>query len=206
MLKIAVFASGGGTNFQNLIDRKNAGELHVEFALFVGNNSKARAFDRARADAIPALHLAPSHYTDPDAYAAKLMHELTSRRVELIVLAGYMKQLPPVVIQTFRNRITNVHPALLPAFGGKGMYGIHVHEAVVAYGAKVTGVTVHFVDEEYDHGAIIAQATAPVLDTDTAESLQQRVLEIEYDTYWRAIEAIAQNRIRIEGRKVVGTI
>jgi phosphoribosylglycinamide formyltransferase 1 len=206
MLRIAVFASGGGTNFQNLIDRKKVGDLHVEFALFVGNNSTAKSFERARTAGIHAVHLAPSHFTDPKAYEAKLMHELESRGVELIVLAGYMKQLPGVVFKTFRNKIVNVHPALLPAFGGKGMYGIHVHEAVIAYGAKVTGVTIHFVDEEYDHGAVIAQRTAPVLDTDTPETLQQRVLTLEYDTYWRAIEALAQGTIRIEGRKVVGQI
>jgi formyltetrahydrofolate-dependent phosphoribosylglycinamide formyltransferase len=206
MLKIAVFASGGGTNFESLMDRKNAGDLHVEFALFIGNNSKARAFERARAHGIPAVHLAPSQFVDPKEYANRLMHELESHGIELIVLAGYMKQLPGPVIQKFQNRIVNIHPALLPAFGGKGMYGIHVHEAVIASGVKVTGVTVHLADEEYDNGPIITQAVAPVLDDDTAESLQQRVLRLEYDTYWRAIEALAQGTIRIEGRKVVGQI
>ena len=204
-IKAAVFASGNGSNFQALLDRKEAGVLHVDFVLFIGNNSKASAFDRARNYHIPALHLAPSHFTSEESYAEKLLALLREHSVELVILAGYMKKLPGAVVAAYHHRIVNIHPGLLPAFGGKGLYGSRVHEAVIAYGAKVTGVTVHFVDEEYDQGPIILQATAPVLDTDDAHRLAERVLTLEHASYWQAIEAIAQGKVRVEGRRVMIT-
>jgi phosphoribosylglycinamide formyltransferase-1 len=205
-LRCAVFASGGGSNFGALLDRKQAGDLHVDFVLFIGNNSSAPAFERARKHAIPALHLAMSHFASEEAYAEQLKTVLREHRVEFIILAGYMKKLPLQIIQEYHHRIVNIHPGLLPAFGGKGMFGRHVHEAVIASGAKVTGVTVHFVDEEYDHGPIILQRTVEVLDIDDPHSLAERVLKVEHANYWRAIEAIAQGRITIEGRSVVGKV
>jgi phosphoribosylglycinamide formyltransferase 1 len=205
-LRCAVFASGGGSNFGALLDRKQTGDLHVDFVLFIGNNSAAPAFERARKHGVPALHLAPSRFTTEEAYAEKLESVLREHRVELIVLAGYMKKLPLRVIQDYRHRIVNIHPGLLPAFGGKGLFGIHVHEAVIAYGAKVTGVTVHFVDEEYDHGPIILQRTVDVLDTDDPHTLAERVLKVEHACFWQAVEAIAQGRITVEGRRVVGKV
>ena len=205
-LRCAVFASGGGSNFQALLDRAAAGDLHVEFALFVGNNSKAGAFERARKNGIPAFHLAPSHFPAEEEYCARLRALLHEYRIELIILAGYMKKLPVPLVKEFRHRIVNIHPGLLPAFGGAGMYGSHVHEAVIACGAKVSGVTVHFVDEEYDHGPIILQAAVGVLDNDDPHSLAQRVLAVEHANYWRAVEAIAQGRIRVEGGRVLGTV
>ena len=205
-MRCVVFASGGGSNFGALLDRKQAGDLHVDFVLFIGNNSAAPAFERARKHAVPALHLAPSRFATEGAYAEKLETVLREHRVELIVLAGYMKKLPVRVIQNYRHRIVNIHPGLLPAFGGKGLFGIHVHEAVIAYGAKVTGVTVHFVDEEYDHGPIILQRAVGVLDTDDPHTLAERVLKVEHASYWQAIEAIAQGRISVDGRKVVGKV
>lgn len=205
-LRCAVFASGGGSNFQALLDRQAAGDLHVAFALFIGNNSTAAAFDRARSRGIPARHLAPSHFGDEGAYETKLFEVLKEYRIDLIILAGYMKKLPHAVVREFHNRIVNIHPGLLPAFGGKGMYGHHVHESVLAYGAKVSGVSVHFVDEEYDHGPIILQETVPVRDDDTPETLAARVLKVEHSSYWRAIEAIAQGKVRVEGRRVLGEV
>ena len=205
-LRCAVFASGGGSNFGALLDRKQAGDLHVDFVLFIGNNSAAPAFERARKHAVPALHLAPSHFASEEAYTEKLKTVLREHRVEFIALAGYMKKLPVRVIQDYRHRIVNIHPGLLPAFGGKGLFGIHVHEAVIAYGAKVTGVTVHFVDEEYDHGPIILQRTVDVLDTDDPHTLAERVLKVEHASYWQAVEAIAQGRISVEGRRVIGKV
>jgi phosphoribosylglycinamide formyltransferase-1 len=205
-VRCGVFASGGGSNFQALIDRHAAGDLHADFALLVGNNSGAAAFARARGSNIQAFHLAPSRFPDEGAYAARLLSLLNEHSVELVVLAGYMKKLPAAVVRAFHHRIVNIHPGLLPAFGGKGMYGHHVHEAVLAYGAKVSGVTVHFVDEEYDHGPVILQETVPVLDDDTPESLATRVLTVEHANYWRAIEAIGQGTLRIEGRRVLGEI
>jgi phosphoribosylglycinamide formyltransferase-1 len=205
-LRCAVFASGGGSNFQALLDRREAGDLHVDFVLFIGNNSTASAFERARKHGVQAVHLAPSQYTSEETYAEKLTALLSEHRVELIVLAGYMKKLPSPLVKGYRHRIVNIHPALLPAFGGNGMYGHHVHEAVIAYGAKVTGVTVHFVDEEYDHGPIILQRTVEVLDSDDAATLAGRVLKVEHASYWQAIEAIAQGKIKVEGRRVIGKV
>ncbi len=202
----AVFASGGGSNFQALIDKKDEGKLHVNFAVLIGNNSKAKAFERARNHSIPTLHIAPGHFEDENEYTEKLLSELESRNIDLIVLAGYMKMIPRAMIQKYHNRIINIHPALLPSFGGVGMYGKRVHQAVLDYGAKVSGITVHFVDEEYDRGPIILQETAEVLDDDTAETLAERVLKIEHANYWRAVEAFAQGTIRVEGRKVIGKI
>ncbi|MDR0306648.1 MAG: phosphoribosylglycinamide formyltransferase [Chitinispirillales bacterium] len=204
-LRCAVFASGGGSNFQALLDRRTKGDLHVDFVLMIGNNSKAAAFDRARSNNIPALHLAPSHFDDEESYAQALTDALVEAKVELIVLAGYMKKFPSRIVKEYHNRIVNIHPALLPAFGGKGMYGINVHKAVLEYGAKVSGITVHFVDEEYDHGPVIMQAAVPVLDDDNVETLAARVLEAEHQNYWVAVEAIAQGQIRVIGREVVHT-
>jgi phosphoribosylglycinamide formyltransferase-1 len=205
-LRCAVFASGSGSNFQELLDRRQKNDLHVDFVLFIGNNSGAKAFERAKKNAIPSLHLAPSQFPSEETYAAKLLSVLQEKNVELLVLAGYMKKLPSLIIKTFHHRIVNIHPGLLPAFGGKGMYGAHVHEAVIAYGAKISGVTVHFVDEEYDHGPIILQSTIDVLDSDDPRSLAERVLKLEHASYWRAIEAIAQKKITISGRRVRGTL
>jgi phosphoribosylglycinamide formyltransferase-1 len=203
-LRCAVLASGQGSNFGALLDRKASGDLHVEFVLFIGNNSGAGAFERARRHSIPAIHFASSQFESEEAYAARFLDVLSEYRVELIVLAGYMKKLPAPVVRAYRRRIVNIHPALLPAFGGKGMYGSHVHEAVIDYGAKISGVTVHFVDEEYDHGPIILQRAVSVLDTDNPHSLAQRVLKVEHATYWQAIEAIATGKISIVGRRVMG--
>jgi len=203
-MRCAVFASGNGSNFQALLDRKSSGGLaHVDFVLMVGNNSKAGAFDRAKSHGIETLHIAPSHFQTEEAYAERLLSALKNAGVELIALAGYMKKLPSSIVGEYRNRILNIHPGLLPAFGGKGMYGANVHKAVIDYGAKVSGVTVHFVDDEYDHGPVILQKAVPVLDTDDDQTLAARVLEAEHENYWRAVEALAAGKIRIEGRRVI---
>jgi phosphoribosylglycinamide formyltransferase-1 len=205
-VRCAVFASGGGSNFGALLDRKRSGDLHVDFVLFIGNNSTAPAFERARIHAVPAVHLAPSHFASEEAYAAKLLEVLREHRVELIVLAGYLKKIPLQIVKDYRHRIVNIHPGLLPAFGGQGLYGGRVHEAVIAYGAKITGVTVHFVDEKYDHGPIILQRAVEVLDTDDSHALAARVLTVEHACYWQAVEAIAQGRIKVLGRRVVENV
>jgi len=203
-MRCAVFASGNGSNFQALLDKKaSGGILHADFVLAVGNNSKAGAFDKARAQGIPVLHIAPSHFQTEEAYADRLSAALSDAGIELIALAGYMKKLPPAVVARYRNRILNIHPALLPAFGGQGMYGSNVHKAVIEYGAKISGVTVHFVDDEYDRGPVILQKAVPVLDGDDAETLAARVLEAEHECYWRAVEAVAAGKIKVVGRRVV---
>lgn len=205
-MKCAVFASGGGSNFQSLIDRKEAGDLHVEIVLLVGNNSSAKAFERARTHNIPALHISPSHFKTEEEYARRLLDSLESCGVELIVLAGYMKLIPPAVIKRFPERIVNIHPGLLPAFGGKGLFGKRVHQAVIEYGAKITGVTIHFVDEEYDHGPIILQAPVAVDDGDDADSLAEKVLKVEHESYWRVVEAIVKGSLSVKERRVFGEV
>ncbi|HEX2959383.1 MAG TPA: phosphoribosylglycinamide formyltransferase [Chitinispirillaceae bacterium] len=206
MVRCAVFASGGGSNFQALIDHKNCGDLHVEFALLISNNSKSFACERARQNDIPAIHLSEKQFESPDAYSEQLMGLLDEYKVDLIVLAGYMKKLPDVLVQKYRMKILNIHPGLLPAFGGKGMYGKHVHQAVLDYGAKISGVTVHFVNEEYDQGPVILQQAIPVFDTDDVDSLAARVLTLEHAHFWRALEAVACGKVRVQGRRVTGEI
>ncbi|MBD3315811.1 MAG: phosphoribosylglycinamide formyltransferase [Chitinivibrionales bacterium] len=203
-MKCAVFASGGGTNFQSLLDKKISGDLHVSFVLVVSNNSRAGALERARKHGIPTLHISPSHFELEADYTKRLATALREHEVDLIILAGYMKMIPAAIVREYRNRIINIHPALLPAFGGKGLYGSRVHCAVLEYGAKVTGVTVHFVDEHYDHGPVILQRTTEVRDGDNPETLAARVLALEHDSYWRAIEAVANGAVTVEGRRVYG--
>jgi phosphoribosylglycinamide formyltransferase 1 len=202
-MNCTVLASGNGSNFKALLQRKAGGDLKCDFVLLIGNNSTAGAFEHARQARIPTCHLAPSQFKDEKEYAARLLDVLDKAGTDLVVLAGYMKKLPSAIIKKYAGRIVNVHPALLPCFGGKGLYGRHVHQAVLDYGAKISGVTIHYVDEEYDQGPIIMQRAVPVQDSDTAETLASRVLEAEHDTYWRALAAIAQGKVVVSGRKVI---
>jgi phosphoribosylglycinamide formyltransferase-1 len=172
-MRIAVAISGGGSNLQALLDALGPG-AGAEVALVISSSAKAGGLERARARNVPT-HLLADH-----ASAAEWLEQLKARRIDLIVLAGYLKLVPAEVIAAFRGRILNVHPALLPAFGGAGMYGRRVHEAVLAAGVPESGCTVHLVDEEYDRGEILAQARVPVLPGDTAESLAARVLAEEH--------------------------
>ncbi len=201
-LKIAVLASGEGTNLQAIIDAIKKGRLRAEIRVVISNNSGSGALRRARREGIYGLHLSHKQFTAPEEFDARLLQVLEEREVELVCLAGYMKLLSPRVVGAYRNRILNIHPALLPSFGGKGMYGQRVHQAVIEYGVKVTGVTVHLVDEKYDHGPIVLQKAVEVLEDDTAETLSQRVLRVEHELYPKAIELFAERRIKVEGRKV----
>lgn len=198
-MNIAVFASGRGSNFQAILSAIQGGRLPASISLVLSNNSSAGALEIARAHGIPAVHRSLRQFPTQEAFDDDLLALLRQHRVDLIALAGYMKQLSHRFVAQYRNRIVNVHPALLPSFGGPGMYGIHVHEAVIRSGAKVSGVTVHIVDEQYDHGLILAQETVPVLPEDTPESLAARVLILEHDLYPRVLAAFAQNRVCIKG-------
>jgi phosphoribosylglycinamide formyltransferase 1 len=205
-MNVAVFASGGGSNFQALIDKAESGELHCRLVLCVVNNSSAFAVQRAKKHGIPWRHVAPSNFPGEQEYTNALLSLLREHAADCIALAGYMKKIPRAVIAAFPNRIVNIHPGLLPAFGGKGLYGEKVHEAVIAYGAKVSGVTIHFVDEEYDSGPIIFQGTVPVLDGDDPHALAARVLALEHASYWRVLDALARGRLSVKDRKVYGTV
>lgn len=194
--RIAVFASGGGSNFQAITDVCADGSIPARVALCVTTRPDAGVVERARTVAVPV------HVLTGDESADDLIDLLRQHGVDLVALAGYMRKIPAPVVAAFRNRMLNIHPALLPAFGGKGLYGMRVHRAVLEYGVRWTGATVHFVDEEYDTGPIVLQDVVPVEPDDTPESLAARVLEIEHRIYPRAIRLFAEGRLRVEGRRV----
>ena len=198
MLSIAVFASGRGSNFQALAEAVSRKNIDARIVLLICNNSDAGAFSVARSFQIPALHLSQKQFPTQDLFTESILANLTSHGADFIVLAGYMKKLDPRIIRRYRNRIVNVHPALLPAFGGEGMYGHHVHEAVIAQHSSVSGATVHIVDEEFDHGPIVLQESIPVDESDTPESLAAKVLDVEHRLLPRAVELFATNKIRVE--------
>jgi formyltetrahydrofolate-dependent phosphoribosylglycinamide formyltransferase len=193
MTRAAVFASGSGSNLQAILDHQYAlgDSAATDVVLVASDHATAGALTRARKAGIVALAL------DRDARTTGLASILSEHRVDLIVLAGYLRLVPADVVSGYRGRILNVHPALLPAFGGPGMYGHHVHEAVLASGARLTGPTVHFVDERYDEGPVIAQTAVPIRPGDTPDELAQRVLEAEHGLYPRVVEAVAAGRIRL---------
>ena len=179
MLNIAVLISGGGTNLQSLIDNIDVGNINGEIKIVISNKEDAYGLVRAKKAGIEALYINPSGLSDEE-YNKKIIEELENRDIELVVLAGYLKILSKEFIQKYNGKIINIHPSLLPKFGGKGYYGERVHKAVLESGEKVTGATVHFVDEGTDTGPIILQETVEVKEDDTVESLQKRVLELEH--------------------------
>ncbi|MFQ5797502.1 MAG: phosphoribosylglycinamide formyltransferase [Bacteroidota bacterium] len=202
-LHIAVFASGRGSNFQALLQAIEEKRIpNADIVLVVSNNSDARALEVARKHDIPAVHLSQKQFATEEEFNHALLQTLENHSVSFVALAGYMKRLDPAVIQRYRNRIINIHPALLPAFGGKGMYGAHVHEAVIASGTKLTGVTVHIVDEEYDHGPIVLQRAVPVEDHDSPETLAAKVLTVEHQLYSETVRLFAEGKVRVNGRRV----
>lgn len=204
MIRIAVMVSGQGrgSNMQAIIDACNSGKINGQVALVLGVKDDAPAMERARSQSIPTLAISPKAFETDDAYDEAVYQALQEARIDLICLAGYMRVLGQKIIDAYRDRIMNVHPALIPSFCGKGMYGHHVHEAVIARGVKYTGVTVHLVDEEYDTGPIILQTVVPVEQDDTPETIAARVLTAEHATYTDAIALFAQGKLRVVGRKV----
>lgn len=195
--RIAVFASGSGTNLQALIDHFAASDAG-DIALVVSDKPDAEALERARAAGIPT-HVIRVETRPIAATTADTIDALDAAHIDVVALAGYLRLLPPDVVRRFAYRILNIHPALLPAFGGKGMYGGRVHQAVLDTGCRVTGATVHFVNERYDEGRILAQWPVPVLDEDTAATLGRRVLRIEHVLYPAAVEWLARILAAAEG-------
>jgi len=185
-LRTAVFASGGGSNFQALLDHRGpSGSWEV--VVLVTDRPEAGAIERARRAGVAVAVASPAG-RDPAEIARELLAVLDEHRVDLVLLAGYLKLVPPEVVERYRGRILNIHPALLPKHGGKGMYGIRVHRAVLEAGERESGASVHLVDEEYDRGAVIAQRRVPVLDGDTPEALAARVLAVEHELYPAAVD------------------
>jgi phosphoribosylglycinamide formyltransferase 1 len=163
-----------------VLDACKDGRLNARPCLVISNNSDAEALWRAKQDGIVGFHLSSKTHPNPEQLDAAILHLLQQYQIDLVVLAGYMRKLGPQTLAAYRRRVINIHPALLPKYGGQGMYGQRVHEAVLAAGEKETGVTIHLVDDEYDHGDILAQCRVPVLDGDTPETLAQRVLACEH--------------------------
>ena len=206
MTKVGVLISGGGTNLQALIDAKAAGKMpNVEFACVVSNRKKAYGLERAKNAGIEALYLPTVRFDSTEAYNEALRDLLVSRGVELVVLAGYLVVLQKPMLETFRNRIINIHPSLIPSFCGDGFYGLKVHEEALRRGVKVTGATVHFVDDGTDTGPIILQKAVYIEPGDTPESLQLRVMrEAEWKLLPEAVRLYSEGKIRVEdGRTVI---
>lgn len=199
--RIAVFASGGGTDFQSIIDA-NEKENFCEIALLITSKDRIGAIERARKHCIPVQVFESKFYSDSEELYEELTYVLNINRIDYIVLAGWLKIIPESFINTFRGRIINIHPSLIPAFCGAGFYGLKVHQAVIEYGVKVSGCTVHFVNEVPDGGAIIAQRTVEVSDDDTAESLQAKILVEEHKLLPYCVKKLCEGKIVQEGRKV----
>ena len=205
-LNIAVFASGRGSNFRAILDAIRSGTIPgAAVVLAVSNNPSSGALDIARENNIPALHISEKQFPAEEHFTKALLDALAAHEVNFVALAGYMKMLPGPLVRRFRNRIVNIHPALLPAHGGKGMYGMHVHEAVIASGEKRSGATVHIVDEDYDRGPIVLQREVSVDAGDTPERLAARILPVEHEIYPEAIRLFAEGRVTVNGRTVTIT-
>ena len=193
MLNIGVLISGGGTNLQAIIDETKSGGINGKVKLVISNKEDAYGLERARLSGIKAVY-----ETNED----KIIGLLKENNIDLIVLAGYLKIITPKFVDEFRNKIINIHPSLIPSFCGKGYYGEKVHQGVIDYGAKVTGATVHFVDEGADTGAIIMQEAVNVEQDDDAKSLAKRVLEVEHRILKESIRLFCENKLSIQGRRV----
>jgi phosphoribosylglycinamide formyltransferase-1 len=199
-IKLAVLVSGSGTTLQNLIDRIASQELDAEIPFVIGSRSDLVGLERARNAGLRCAVVDRKKYGDCAQFSSRVFEWVDEAKADLICLAGWLCLLD--LPERYRGRVMNIHPALLPAFGGKGMYGRKVHEEVLSYGCKVSGCTVHFVDGTYDTGPIILQRTCPVLEDDTPEKLAHRVFEEEKIAYPQAIRLFQQDRLRIEGRRV----
>ena len=204
MLKIVVLVSGGGTNLQAIMDAVEAKTItNTEIIGVISNNKNAYALTRAEQNGIDAVCVSPKDFPDREAFNRAFLEKVNEYHPDLIVLAGFLVAIPAAMIESYRNRIINIHPSLIPSFCGVGFYGLKVHEAALARGVKVTGATVHFVDEGTDTGPIILQKSVQVHQDDTPKTLQQRVMEeAEWQLLPQAIDMIANGRISVEDGKV----
>jgi formyltetrahydrofolate-dependent phosphoribosylglycinamide formyltransferase len=202
--RIAVLISGGGTTLRNMIEQIAAGALPVEIAVVVSNVPTARGLQFARDAKIPVAVVERKAFAPAaagqEAFSREIFDHCRRAKADLVVLGGFLKRL--VIPEDFAGRVVNIHPALIPAFCGEGFYGRRVHEAVLEYGAKVSGCTVHFADNQYDHGPVILQKAVPVLDDDTPESLGGRIFAAECEVFPEALRLIAAGRVQVEGRRV----
>jgi phosphoribosylglycinamide formyltransferase-1 len=205
MLKIGVLVSGGGTNLQAILDAIDSGKItNAQVEIVISNNAGAYALERAKNHGIEAVCISPKQFENREAFHQALLAKLLASGVDLIVLAGYLVAIPPMIVEAFPNKIINIHPSLIPSFCGVGFYGLKVHEGVLERGVKVTGATVHFVDTGTDTGPIILQKAVEVLPGDTPKVLQQRVMEqAEWQILPRAIDLIANGKVTVADGKVI---
>ncbi|HEY8344303.1 MAG TPA: phosphoribosylglycinamide formyltransferase [Bacillota bacterium] len=197
--KVAVLVSGGGSNLQALLDATRSGEIPAEITLVISNKPGVYALKRAENSGIPTLVIDHRAFASAEEFSWAILNRLREAGVDLVCLAGFMRILAPCVPEAYPNRILNIHPALLPAFGGKGLYGMRVHQAVLASGVKYSGATVHIVTAEPDHGPIVCQEVVPVRDDDTPQSLAERVLQVEHRIYPEALRLLAEELIEVDG-------
>lgn len=200
--RIAVLCSGGGTNLQALIDAVERGAIDGKIVLVISNASKAYALERARQHGIPAVFVSKKQAGSDEAFNDAILEKLQEAGAQLVVLAGYLPIVGAQIVRAYEHRIINIHPALIPAFCGPGMYGHHVHEAVLRYGAKISGATTHFVDEQVDHGGVIMQRSVPVLEDDTPETLAARVLMVEHEILPESVRLFCDGKLGVDGRRV----
>lgn len=201
MKNIAVFVSGGGSNFRVIHNQILSGIILGEIVLVVSNNPNCGAIEYAHENSISHVIINETRYPNSHTRNELLTETCVRAEIDLICLAGYMKMIPPNFVKQYENKILNIHPGLLPEFGGKGFYGMKVHEAVLKSGIEYSGATVHFVDEKYDHGPIIAQRKVKLLETDTVEVLAERVLKVEHELFPEVVKAFCENRIIMENNK-----
>lgn len=205
MLKLGVLVSGGGTNLQAVLDAIEQGSItNAEVRVVISNNQGAYALERAKKNGIEGICISPKQFADRKTFHEALLQELKAHQVDLVVLAGYLVAVPPVIVDAYPNKIINIHPSLIPSFCGTGYYGLRVHEGVLKRGVKVTGATVHFVDQGTDTGPIILQKAVEVQQEDTPEILQRRVMEeAEWQILPKAIHLIANEKVTVVNGKVL---
>ena len=200
-LPIAVWISGGGTTLRNLLKKIELGFLQVDIKLVIASKASAAGLQYARKAGVPELVVRKGDYEKPEDYCEAMFAPCREAGVKYVVMAGFLKHV--LIPADFENRVVNIHPSLIPAFCGQGMYGHYVHDAVVAYGAKITGCTVHFVDNEFDHGPIILQRTVSIQPEDRSDDVAARVFEAECEAYPTALQWLSAGRIQVHDRKVV---
>lgn len=193
MLKVAVLISGGGTSLRNLLEVRSAGSLPVDLVTVISSRRQAGGLEIARQADLETIVVPRAEHADALAYSRAIFDPLTDRGIELVVMAGFLQH--ALIPERYAGRVINIHPSLIPSFCGHGFYGLRVHQAAIDYGVKISGCTVHFVDNDYDHGPVILQRACPVRDDDTAESLQKRVFELECQALPEAIRGIAMGRV-----------
>jgi formyltetrahydrofolate-dependent phosphoribosylglycinamide formyltransferase len=199
-LSIAVLISGGGTTFRNLVEKRDAGELDVDFKLVISSSTQAKGLQYATELSVPVEVVEHKMFADTQRFSEAIFSHCREAGVDLVVMGGFLKHV--VIPEDFRWRVMNIHPALIPAFCGQDFYGLRVHQAVLDHGAKISGCTVHLVDDQYDHGPIILQQAVEVLDNDTADTLASRVFERECAAYPEAIRRYAAGQLEVEGQRV----